>query len=118
MEQHRQVTPWAWAVTLVESSLYDSGREALVAEAAEIRRLRPRWNLTERGPRSDWQLSDYVEVILATAEKRLRTTGIKAARADAHIARLKRELVWRFPDTGPVVLADIDPHTQQMGAVA
>lgn len=117
MENHRNVTPWAWAVTLVESSLYLTIPEARTAETAEIRRLRPRWNLTERGARSTWQLSDYVEVLLATCAKRLAPSQDQH-RVNAQIARLKRELSWRFPDVAALVLADIEPYTPTFGTVA
>jgi predicted GIY-YIG superfamily endonuclease len=117
IEQHKAKSQWAWNITRFDSDRYDTGREALEVESAEIRRLRPRWNLTERGPRSTWQLSDYVEVVLATCANRpVAPYPYTAERIDKRIALMLREIQWRWPDIAPVVLGDLEPYTRSESA--
>lgn len=96
-------------VTDVVITEHPTIRDARDHEDEEIKRLRPRWNIYGRGHRSGWQLSDYVEVILAIHARRERAEN--ALSSDRTIARYKREIRRHFPDVADVVLADIEPHT-------
>lgn len=117
LEQHKSVAPWAHHVNRIESTRFDTGREALAVEAADIKRLRPRWNLGGRGPRATWQLSDYVEVLMVVLFKRRGAAdGWSRECVDKRVARLSRELVWGWPDIGPVILADLGLSSEQVAA--
>lgn len=87
---------------------------ALSLEAEEIRRLRPIWNIKGRGPRHTWQLSDYAEVILAVDAR--RHMAWKAENSDRKVLRLLTEMRRRFPDVGPKVAADLEPHLKAVSA--
>lgn len=110
LANHYATAPFAERdVTDVVITEHPTMRAARIHEDEEIKRLRPRWNIYGRGHRSGWQLSDYVEVILAIHARRERAENPLAS--DRTIARYKREIRKNFPDVGGVVLADLEPHT-------
>lgn len=111
MVTHQQTTAWFARVVRTETTDHENLRVARAVEAEEIKRIRPRWNIQGRGPRVHWSLCDYVEVMMATHARRDESPkSYDIHGADERIARLGREVVTRFPDAGPVVLADLMPH--------
>lgn len=109
---HSTQAEWYPNVTHTECTEHASIAEARAVEASEIQTLRPRWNIVGRGPRTTWQLSDYVEVLLAIKGRRPHTFDPYSS--DLRIARIRKEMVRRFPLAGAQVDTDLAPFVHPL----
>jgi len=94
LETHRLQAPWAPAGARIRVTVHPSRVEARRVETAEIRRLRPRWNISGRPPRVDWTACDYLEVIEALPHTLNGSPHLAGNRPH----RLRRELSSRYPE--------------------
>lgn len=107
LEQHKFKSPFGRDIDHATFTWCESWTEAHALETSEIAALRPRWNISGRGPRSGWQLSDYVEVLLVIGAREVPPVH---ALTIAKVNRLRHELTWRFPNVAIDVLQDLAPH--------
>jgi predicted GIY-YIG superfamily endonuclease len=112
MATHSAQAEWFSQITRVDRTEHPTLEEAREVELDEIKRLRPRWNIVGRGPRSAWQLSDYAEVLLAIVGRRPFT--FDPGSSDKRIERIRLEMIRRFPGSGADVAEDLDPLIQPM----
>lgn len=106
IDQHKLLSPFGGAIDHVIFTWCDSWADAHELEASEIDTFRPRWNISGRGTRTRWQLSDYVEVLLILGARETPAHGNTVAKSE----RLCNEIARRWPDVAPAVLEDITPY--------
>lgn len=97
MAHHRLGQPWAGEVVRVKVTIHLDKRAALDVERAEIARLRPRFNIYGRGPRTAWTADDYIDVLDSYLARDLNDAWDPRAQA-RRINRLIEELFRRFPN--------------------
>lgn len=89
---HHLGTPFAHLIARTEVTEHPNLTAARAVEAAEILRLRPRWNVSGRRRRVEWTACDYFEVIE-------RISLYPARQMPRHrLAKLVLEYRRRFPE--------------------
>ncbi len=98
LEHHASNAYWWQDGLSIEVTMHLSVKAARAVEAAEIREVRPRFNLAGRPPRAEWTAADHVEFLMA-----YRAGPTNRSRWEL----VRQSLSAKFPEIAEVVLPAI-----------